>query len=220
MMEKQGAMLFTTLSMDMASAVLWCITYILIFRQAYRDRTYAMPFLAMCANIVWEFYFSFIYHTAMWWVDLAWFILDIGIVLTYMKFWRTDYPPNLSPKWVWLRMTVVCMAAGGLLIATVNQVGDTMANLHLAFADNLVMSLAFIAMLVQRGSRSGQSMAIAWTKLFGSLTASVGSFIAYPHDHLFNVVYVQIFFFDLSYVIMLAKPSWWLSQPTEARAGG
>ncbi len=44
----------------LGSGIFWTITYILIIQRGLRDHTYGMPLVALCANISWEFIFSFI----------------------------------------------------------------------------------------------------------------------------------------------------------------
>jgi hypothetical protein len=41
--------------------VLWTLAYLLIIRQGFLDRTYGMPLAALCANLSWEFIFTFVY---------------------------------------------------------------------------------------------------------------------------------------------------------------
>src|ERR1700741_426005 len=40
--------------------VLWTIAYIMIIWRSYKDKTYGVPFVAICTNISWEFVFTFI----------------------------------------------------------------------------------------------------------------------------------------------------------------
>ncbi len=47
-------------AMAIASGVFWTLTYLLIIRRGFQDKTYGMPFFALCANISWEFIFSFV----------------------------------------------------------------------------------------------------------------------------------------------------------------
>ncbi len=48
----------------LGSGLFWTATYILIIRRSILDRTYGMPLAALCANISWEFIFSFILPSA------------------------------------------------------------------------------------------------------------------------------------------------------------
>ncbi|MBO3443209.1 hypothetical protein [Clostridium sp. CCUG 7971] len=45
------------------SGLFWIITYILIIKKSVKDKTYGMPFLAICLNLSWEFVFAFIYKS-------------------------------------------------------------------------------------------------------------------------------------------------------------
>jgi len=46
-----------------SSGVLWTVTYLLIIRRGFLDHTYGMPLVALCANLSWEFIFSFVFPT-------------------------------------------------------------------------------------------------------------------------------------------------------------
>jgi hypothetical protein len=43
------------------SGLLWTVTYLLIIRRGFLDHTYGMPLAALCANLSWEFVFSFVF---------------------------------------------------------------------------------------------------------------------------------------------------------------
>jgi hypothetical protein len=46
-------------SLEIGSGIFWTLVYLLIIRLGFRDKTYGMPITALCANISWEFIFSF-----------------------------------------------------------------------------------------------------------------------------------------------------------------
>ncbi|MCT6815694.1 MAG: hypothetical protein M3043_04720, partial [Lysinibacillus fusiformis] len=39
----------------------WIITYLLVIYKGWKDKKYGMPMVAICANIAWEFIFTFLY---------------------------------------------------------------------------------------------------------------------------------------------------------------
>jgi hypothetical protein len=43
----------------LGSGTFWALAYVLIIRRGFLDETYGMPFVALCANVSWEFIFSF-----------------------------------------------------------------------------------------------------------------------------------------------------------------
>jgi hypothetical protein len=191
------------------SGIFWTICYILIIRQALQDRIYAMPLLAMTMNISWEFLFTFIYPSVGGFmqetINFLWFALDLGIIYTYLRFWRADYPSNLSPKLMWPQFILIFAASIPLMVAIVMKTGKIDGAVYTAFADNLIMSVLFITMLLRRGDRRGQSLGIAWTKLLGTATASVSQYLYDPTNPIWNVLYIEILFFDILYVVMLSQ---------------
>lgn len=191
------------------SGVLWTVTYVLVIRKGLRDRSYAMPMVAMVVNISWEFLFTFVYPSVggatQEAINVVWLLLDVGIVFTYVKYWRSDYSAHLSPKLVWVRFAGVFLLAIPLLIATVSQFGEIAGSGYTAFGDNLLMSALFITMLRRRGNRRGQSLAIAWAKLLGTVTASISQYLYDPTNAVWNVLYVEILALDLLYVVMLTR---------------
>jgi len=200
----------TTLSnaLGMVSGLLWTLTYIAIIRQGWRDRTYAMPFVAMAANLTWEFLFTFFFSSGgvlQERINGVWFVLDLVILFTYLKFWSSDYPPNLSPKLRLPRLLVAFAAATGLMIASIAQLGNLTGAIYSAFADNLMMSVLFISLLVRRGDSRGQSMVIAVSKMLGTAAASISQYLVTPKDYVLDVLFIEIFIFDLVYTVMLAR---------------
>jgi hypothetical protein len=47
--------------LKISSGIFWSLAYIFIIVRGFKDRTPGIPVLALCANISWEFIFSFIY---------------------------------------------------------------------------------------------------------------------------------------------------------------
>lgn len=50
--------MFDTLMLG--SGAFWTLTYVLMIRRGFVDRTYGMPLVALGANVSWEFIFSFL----------------------------------------------------------------------------------------------------------------------------------------------------------------
>lgn len=189
------------------SGIFWTICYILIIRQALQDRIYAMPLLAMTMNISWEFLFTFIYPSVggvmQETINFLWFALDLGIIYTYLRFWRADYPKNLPPKLMWPQFILIFAVSIPLMVAIVIKTGKIDGSVYTAFADNLIMSVLFITLLLRRGDRRGQSLGIAWTKLLGTATASISQYLYDSSNPIWNVLYIEILFFDILYIVML-----------------
>jgi hypothetical protein len=81
------------------SGVLWTITYLLIIRRGFLDRTYGMPLVALCANLSWEFIFSFLFpHGPLQRpVNVVWFSLDLIILYQLLRYGPREFA-RLSKK--------------------------------------------------------------------------------------------------------------------------
>jgi len=74
--------------------------------------------------------------------------------------------------------------------------------MYAAFIQNLMMSVLFIHMLVNRKSREGQSVGIAFFKMIGTLAPTIIFGVKSPF-----VLFLgsSCFVFDLIYLILLAR---------------
>src|SRR5689334_17327658 len=114
-------------ALGLASGIFWIITYACVIRQGLLDRTYAMPFLALAMNITWEFLFTFAYPdvggTLQESINAVWFVADIAILAVYLKFWRSDYPKNLSETYFWPMFTLTFAMVAPVMVAIVSVFG-------------------------------------------------------------------------------------------------
>lgn len=210
----------------LVSAVCWITAYILIIRRSHLDRTYGIPFAAICANISWEFVFSFIYPeytcvsgafpatptvlgrggdfggTMQEVVNIIWFGLDALILYSYVRFGRREFTPLLPKSWFLPGLATGLVIALVLIGSSATQFNDC-EGLYSAFGINLMMSIMFCEMLLQRGSARGQSLYIAVFKMVGTLGASLHFFLRFPTSTFLNSQYLFILAFDLLYIAIL-----------------
>ena len=133
--------MFTLLMLG--SGAFWTGTYLLIIRRSILDHTYGMPLVALCANISWEFLFSFIYppQIIQHIVNLLWFSLDLVILMQLLRYGPrefTDLPKRAFYALVSLALTTSFCAV--LLVTAEFHDSGTYA----AFGQNLMMSVLFI----------------------------------------------------------------------------
>lgn len=188
-------------SLQIGSGVLWTAVYILIIRLGFREQTYGMPITALCANISWEFIFSFLYphNPPQNYVNIVWFAFDLVIVWQTLRFRRVAFErERLFYPALILGLLVSC----GVILTITVEFNDWDGK-YAAFGQNLMMSILFIAMLLKRRDVSGQSIYIALFKMLGTLLPSLLFFLRFPTSSLLNFLYVAIFVFDLIYVILL-----------------
>ena len=74
--------------------IFWILTYVFIISKGYKDKTYGMPLFALCANISWEFIFSFLlpHSPPQLYINYLWFALDAVIVFQFFKYYKNEFP--------------------------------------------------------------------------------------------------------------------------------
>jgi hypothetical protein len=214
------------LVLTIISGVCWTIVYIDGIRIGFRDKSYAIPFYALALNFAWELlytYFGFRTNgvTVQNCFNAVWFMFDLGILYTYFKFGRKYFGGRrLDPsadadgtdKYFVVWSVLGLITAFGVQYAFRREFGVSKAAAYSAFPQNLIMSILFIGMLVKRGSREGQSLAIAVNKWLGTLAPTIlygaigeGGF---PHgSFLILTVGILCSVFDVIYIWLLANTS-------------
>jgi hypothetical protein len=184
------------------SGAFWTLTYFLIIRRSSLDQTYGMPLAALCANISWEFLFSFIYppHIIQHVVNLIWFSLDLIIFTQLLRYGLREFP-DLSKRVFYTVVSLTLITSFCTVLFITVDFHD--AGTYAAFGQNLMMSVLFIVMLYRRRSLRGQSISIAACKLLGTALASLAFYLYSPLSHrsvLLPFLYLAILFYDVIYV--------------------
>jgi hypothetical protein len=186
------------------SGVLWTITYLLIIYRGFLDRTYGMPLVALCANLSWEFIFTFVFpHGPLQRpVNVVWFSLDLIVLYQLLRYGPREFT-GLSKKVFYSMVALgLCMAFLAVLLITLEF--EDFDGAYSAFGQNLMMSILFVVMLYSRKSLRGQSLSIALSKMGGTALAS-GAFlffsVSYDESVLLPFLYGSILIFDLIYFV-------------------
>jgi len=190
-----------TWSLEIGSGIFWTLVYLLIIRLGFRDKTYGVPITALCANISWEFIFSFMipHDSPQNYINVVWFVFDLIIVCQTLRFGRTVFEPG---QLFYPALVLGLVTSFGVILAITYEFSDWDGK-YAAFGQNLMMSVLFIAMLLKRRDVSGQSVYIALFKMLGTLLPSILFYLRFPTSVLLNSLYVSIFVFDSIYLVML-----------------
>ena len=201
-MEKQGTFL---LILQIGTGLFWIITYILIIKRGFQDKTYGMPMVAICANISWEFIFSFIYiHNYLQRIiAFSWFALDVVIMFQYLVYGRKEFKKYISRKFFY-SLFFITLGISFLTIISITLEFKDFQGQYSAFSQNLMMSGLFISLLLRRGNLKGQSIYIAVFKMLGSLFAGIAFFI-YFRTYLITTVSVATLIYDCIYIRCVSK---------------
>ncbi len=184
----------------------WTIVYIDIINRGLRDKTYGMPLFALAFNITWEFIYGFLIGPGLSLqklVNVVWFTLDAIIVYTYFKYGRGDFPKSVERYFIpW---SLAAFVAGFItLYFTALEFPDYWGARYSAFAQNLMMSVLFIGLLVRRNNVDGQSMYIAIFKWLGTLAPTIQMVLG-TGSKLILILGIAIFFYDVIYIGMLYR---------------
>src|ERR1051325_7463000 len=187
--------------LEIGSGVCWTLAYLLIIDLNHREKTYGMPLAALCANLCWEFIFSFIYphEPPQLYINRVWFFFDLVILWQTADYGRKVFTPA---KLFYPALISGLVVSFGVILGMTLEFGDRDGR-YAAFGQNLMMSILFIGMMLSRPGVEGQSVYIAFLKMIGTLLPSILIHLRFPGSFLLNVLYAEIFVFDLVYLILL-----------------
>jgi hypothetical protein len=204
----QNIKMFTEIMM--IGGVFWSATYILIIRRGFKDKTFGMPMAALCANISWEVIFSFLtpHDIPQLYVNYIWFSLDVVIVIQFLKYGRKEFT-KISRGQFYASFVLGLLIAIPMILAVNYELKDNIGA-YAAFGQNLMMSVLFVTMLMNREDIKGQSIYIAIFKMIGTGLSSCAFFLYKPvaqDSVLLQFLFVGIFVFDAIYVIGIYQKS-------------
>jgi hypothetical protein len=190
--------------LQISSGLFWTMAYLLILRRGYLDKSYGMPMLALCANLAWEFIFSFVYPhpQPQLYIDYLWLAFDLGILVQYLRYGRRDFPEGL-PRNLFYPTFGLSLLLSALFILLISREFKEYIGIYAAFAQNLLMSVLFIHLLVRRQSTQGQSLYIGICKMAGTVFPSILFYLYFPQSALLFLLFWSIFLFDLTYLLLL-----------------
>lgn len=190
------------------AGLFWSAAYILIIRRGFKDKTFGMPMAALCANISWEAIFVFFipHDPPQFYVNIAWFSLDTVIIMQFLKYGKKEFP-SLA-RWQFYGVFALGILIAVPMILTINYEMEDETGAYAAFGQNLMMSVLFVMLLMNRKGIAGQSFYIAIFKLIGTGLASLAYYLYKPivqDSVLLQFLFIAILVFDLIYTIGIYK---------------
>lgn len=190
--------------------IFWVLTYIFMISKGFKDKTYGMPIIALCANISWEFIYSFIvlsHSPPQLFINYVWFGLDAIIVFQFFKYCKNEFP-SLSSLKIYTLFALITASTFSIILSSAILLGDV-RGVYTAFGQNLLMSVLFVVMFFKRGKGlRGQSIFIAIFKMLGTGLTSIHFYLYEPVSYDSSVLpslFALIFIFDILYVILIAS---------------
>ena len=200
------------LFLTVVSGLAWTAVYVDAIRIGFRDRSYAIPAVALGLNFAWETVYAA--HSVAAGIstqgvfNIVWGLADVASVYTFLKFGRSELPAWVTQKLFigWALLLGVMSFAVQLLFVV--EFGWEDAPRYAAFLQNLLMSGLFIAMFVARRGSRGQSLLIAVAKWVGTLAPTI-VFGWYGNSPLILGVGILCSIFDLAYIGLLWRARSW-----------
>ncbi len=124
------------------------------------------------------------------------------ILYQFLRYGKDSFAGTMLTRWVY-PIFVVVLAGSYLAVLSISFEFNDLNGKYAAFAQNLMMSILFIAMLLRRNNASGQSIYIAIFKMIGSIIPSILFYSRAPQLPFSLFLYVTIFLADLLYSVML-----------------
>lgn len=190
------------------SGICWTIVYVELIFLGFKEKTYGMPFLALALNFTWEaLHFYIGLKNNIWniqtWIILIWFLLDTLIVCTYLIYGKKYFPKHSSKEFFAPWTIIIFLMSFVLQYYFVVEFKD-LGKMYSAFLQNLIMSILFITMLVNRTNTKGQSLTIAINKWIGTLAPTI-LFGVIGGSKLVLVLGIFCSFFDILYIYFLTS---------------
>jgi len=113
--------------------------------------------------------------------------------------------PNIS-KWQFFAIFGLGISIAIPMILAINYELEDSVGAYAAFGQNLMMSILFVTMLINRKGIEGQSIYIALFKMIGTGLSSLAFFLYRPiaqDSSLLQFLFISIFIFDVIYTVGL-----------------
>lgn len=199
------------------SGLCWTLVYLGIINRGRKDHVHGMPLYALGLNIAWEVLYSmdglFFHHTTMIPLQIAancvWAFFDVIIFYQYFKYGRSELPggDRYQKYFIPYSVMAIFICVMGQLAFYLHTIftGDPNPNAgsqYSAFAQNVIMSAAFLAYFMRRGDAKGQSFTVAIAKCIGTLTPTLLGTI-YEHHIFILLTGICCFILDVTYIVVL-----------------
>lgn len=156
--------------------IAWFLTYVFIFTQCQREKSYGLPMLCVFWNITWEAIFSFNPYatedSAFLWGNRLWLAGDVLITWQVLAHGRRSQTHPFMQRWFWpIALTTFGLVILGLPLF-LQYTRDVFGGFT-SFLMNLVMSALFIRMALDRPDLRGLSYPAAWLKMIGTFAGGL-----------------------------------------------
>ena len=190
------------------AAAYWVWVYIVVIIDIVKYKFVGIPALAICANIAWEFLWSFKFYTNMGalfeWGYRAWFVLDVFILYSLLRYGKKQFTDQSLQKNFSLIIFFAFFCWLAAIYALTSQYYDPIGAVS-AYLVNTNMSAIYIAFILKFPYEKSLSISTAWHKMLGTALTSVFCFWAFPDQYFMLTLTVITFILDITYIYIVTK---------------
>jgi hypothetical protein len=199
--------MYMDLFLTLLSGAAWTVVYLECIRKGFKEKTCCMPVFALGLNIAWEAIYTTGYivqrnFSAQGIINIAWTGCDAVILITCFKYGAGDLPVKEKKFFISL-LILSLISCFAVQMAFYLQFSRHDAAQYSAFAQNVVMSVLFVSMLLRRGNKKGQSMTIAVAKWIGTLAPTIQRGIFREFNSYVLLCGIICSVWDIMYILML-----------------
>lgn len=207
-------MIMVSMALLLISGICWTTVYIACIKIGFSRKIYCMPVFALALNIAWEIIYA-ANGTVLALeasspmdpqsiVNWAWALCDLVIVLTFFRYGKRWMPERIQDHFGLIGILIFGTGAAAQL-AFYLHLPWLQAAQYSAFAQNVIMSILFIAMFFYRKGPEGQSLVIAVAKCIGTLAPTLQQGLVDEFNVYILIMGAICFVWDVAYIMLLAK---------------
>ena len=186
------------------------LTYILIIRQSFKDKTFGMPLIMACANFAGDFICSFVYPPSSLeqYINMFWLLFDITFMFLYLRYGKYEFSQKLPQQLFYPHFILILVFSYFTTLYVVDSFfreSYSDAFKFIGLLDNFIMSIMFCSMFLRRNRLEGQSVYIAFFKLIGSIFIAIAFCLFTQMSSILYLCVVGFCLFDFIYFILVYK---------------
>lgn len=187
---------------------LWVAVYVILLRNIVRKKYFEVPVFAACADVGWEFCWSFLAATNMGLLlertYQIWFSIDVFLFAGLLMYgWKQITVPVLRERRYYIPscilITVLWAAASYFMHI---QGLDTPIGARSAYLDQMCISFLYIPLMLRQPDLKNYSYAAAWLRTIGTGMNTIFMNIHYPDDYFLRLIATASTALDLTYVYL------------------
>jgi hypothetical protein len=185
---------------------LWVIVYVIYIKNIVKKKYLEMPVFAGCADIGWEFTWSFLAATNMGLLlertYQVWFLTDIVIFWGLLAYgWKQFENERLRSFYVPACIFTTLAWIAGVYSMHVSGL-DTPIGATSAYLDQLCISFLYIPLLLRQRSLENFSFAAAWLRTIGTGMNTVFMNIHFTDNYFLRFISILATTLDCTYVYL------------------